>query len=55
MKGSMMDYPLTLQAILERIPKYYAAVEIVSRRPNGSLHRYTYADFTDAPKRWQKS
>jgi fatty-acyl-CoA synthase len=45
MKGSMMDYPLTLQAILERIPKYYAAVEIVSRRPNGGLHRYTYADF----------
>lgn len=45
MKGSMMDSPLTLQAILERIPKHYANVEIVSRRPNGSLHRYTYADF----------
>ena len=45
MKGSMMDYPLTLQAILERIPKVYAAVEIVSRRPDGSLHRYTYLDF----------
>jgi hypothetical protein len=23
MKGSMIDYPLTLQAILERIPKIY--------------------------------
>jgi fatty-acyl-CoA synthase len=45
MKGSMMDYPLTLQAILERIPKVYAAVEIVSRRPDGSVHRYTYMDF----------
>ena len=45
MKGSMMDYPLTLQAILERIPKVYAAVEIVSRLPDGSLHRYTYLDF----------
>jgi fatty-acyl-CoA synthase len=45
MKGSMMDYPLTLQAILERIPRVYAAVEIVSRRPDGSLHRYTYLDF----------
>jgi fatty-acyl-CoA synthase len=45
MKGSMMDYPLTLQAILERIPKFYAGVEIVSRVPDGSLHRYTYADF----------
>ncbi|MBZ5504950.1 MAG: long-chain fatty acid--CoA ligase [Acidobacteriia bacterium] len=45
MKGSMMDSPLNLQAILERIPKIYPAVEIVSRLPNGSLHRYTYLDF----------
>ena len=45
MKGSMMDYPLTLQAILERIPKIYPTVEIVSRLPDGGLHRYTYLDF----------
>ena len=45
MKGSMMDYPLTLQAILERIPKTYPAVEIVSRLPDGGLHRYAYLDF----------
>src|SRR4029077_9055451 len=45
MKGSMMDYPLNLQSILERIPKVYPAVEIVSRVPNGSVHRYTYLDF----------
>jgi fatty-acyl-CoA synthase len=45
MKGSMMDYPLSLQAILERIPKTYPAVEIVSRLPDGGLHRYTYLDF----------
>ena len=45
MKGSMMDYPLTLQAILERIPKTYPTVEIVSRLPDGGLHRYTYLDF----------
>jgi fatty-acyl-CoA synthase len=44
-KGSMMDYPLTLQAVLERIPKFYSGVEIVSRRPDSSLHRYTYLDF----------
>jgi len=45
MKGSMMDYPLSLQAILERIPKTYPTVEFVSRLPDGSLHRYTYLDF----------
>ena len=45
MKGSMMDYPLTLQSILERIPKTYPKVEIVSRRADGGLHRYSYLDF----------
>src|SRR6266481_2415261 len=45
MKGSMMDYPLTLQSILERIPRFYPGVEIVSRRPDSTFHRYTYLDF----------
>src|SRR5215813_5626422 len=45
MKGTMMDYPLTLHTILERIPRHYAGVEIVSRLPDGSIHRYTYGDF----------
>ncbi len=50
MKGSMMDYPLTLQSILERIPRFYPGVEIVSRRPDGTLHRYTYLDFYQRTK-----
>jgi hypothetical protein len=29
MKSTMMDYPLTLHAMLERIPKAYPGVEIV--------------------------
>src|SRR6476469_5874588 len=45
MKGSMMDYSLSLQAILERILKTYPNVEIVSRLADGGLHRYTYLDF----------
>ena len=45
MKGSMMDYPLTLQSILERIPKVYPSVEIVSRMHDGGLQRYSYLDF----------
>jgi acyl-CoA synthetase (AMP-forming)/AMP-acid ligase II len=39
---TMMDYPLTLTALLERAGKYSAGVEIVSRLPNRSLHRYTW-------------
>jgi fatty-acyl-CoA synthase len=45
MRGTMMDFPLTLTHILERAGKYFSRVEIVSRRPDSSLHRYTYADF----------
>ncbi|HZI57555.1 MAG TPA: long-chain fatty acid--CoA ligase [Verrucomicrobiae bacterium] len=39
---TMMDYPLTLTALLERAGRYAANVEIVSRLPNRSLHRYTW-------------
>lgn len=45
MDGTMMSFPLTLTHILERCGKLHAKTEIVSRRPDGSIHRYTYADF----------
>ncbi len=41
----MMDYPLTLTHLLERSGKLFDKVEIVSRLPDRSLHRHTYADF----------
>jgi fatty-acyl-CoA synthase len=41
----MMASQLTLGAILERAGKWFPEVEIVSRRPGRSLHRYTYGDF----------
>ena len=39
---TMMDYPLTLMAILERAGKYFARTEIVSRLPDRSIHRYDW-------------
>ncbi len=45
MNGTMMDYPLTLVPMLERAGKLFGQVEIVSRLPDRSLHRTTYADF----------
>jgi fatty-acyl-CoA synthase len=39
---TMMDYPLTLTALLERGGRYATEVEIVSRLPNRSMHRYTW-------------
>ncbi|HEX8441898.1 long-chain fatty acid--CoA ligase [Archangium sp.] len=43
--GRMMDFPLTLTHFLERARTYFGRSEIVSRQPDKSLHRYTYADF----------
>ncbi|HEX4475453.1 MAG TPA: long-chain fatty acid--CoA ligase [Polyangiaceae bacterium] len=43
--GLMMDYPLTLTHFLERARTFFPKREIVSRTPNGALHRYTYADY----------
>ena len=43
MRGSMMDYPLTLTHFLERARRLFPKKEIVTRTATG-LHRYTYAD-----------
>ncbi|HUK53356.1 MAG TPA: long-chain fatty acid--CoA ligase [Candidatus Binatia bacterium] len=44
LRGTMMPSPLTLFSLLERAGKYFPAVEIVSRRPGGSLHRACYEE-----------
>ena len=45
MTRTMMHYPLTLTSLFERAGKLYPEVEIVSRRPDNSIHRYTYRDW----------
>jgi fatty-acyl-CoA synthase len=48
MRGNMMQFPLTLTAILERAGRLHSQVEIVARLPHdgaAQFHRYTYADF----------
>ena len=45
MNGLMMDFQLTLPAVLRRAETYFPHQEIVSRLPDRSFHRYTYADF----------
>ena len=45
MNGLMMDYQLTLPTILRRAETYFPGKEIVTRLPDRSFHRYTYADF----------
>ena len=43
--GRMMDFPLTLTHFLDRARAFFPRSEIVSRRADGSIHRYTYADY----------
>ncbi|MFC0397079.1 3-(methylthio)propionyl-CoA ligase [Paraburkholderia rhizosphaerae] len=44
LQGQMMDVPLTVSALLTHAARFYGTVEIVSRRIEGDLHRYTYRD-----------
>ncbi|WP_434385365.1 long-chain fatty acid--CoA ligase [Melittangium boletus] len=44
--GRMMDFPLTLTHFLDRARTFFGDAEIVSRQPDKSLHRSTYADFS---------
>ena len=43
----MMDYQLTLEKVLDRATSLFPEREIVSVRPDGSKHRYTYDDLGD--------
>jgi fatty-acyl-CoA synthase len=45
MRGTMMDFPLTLPTILERSGKLFSRVEIVSRKPDKSIVRSSYGNF----------
>ena len=44
MNGLMMETPLLVSAILEHADRHHGDAEIVSRRVEGDLHRYTYRE-----------
>ncbi len=43
MLGQMMDMPLLVSSILRHAARHYGQTEVVSRRVEGDIHRYTYA------------
>lgn len=45
MDGLMMDFPLTLTHLFDRVGRYHGATELVTRRPDKTIHRTTYAEF----------
>ncbi len=44
LQGQMMDQPLLISGVLAFAERHYGDTEIVSRRVEGDLHRYTYRD-----------
>ena len=44
MLGNMMQEPLLISALLKHAERHHGDIEIVSRRVEGDIHRYTYAD-----------
>jgi fatty-acyl-CoA synthase len=55
MQGLMMDFPLTTHAIIEYGNRVFPHKEIVSKLPDGSWHRYTYADMYGRTKKLAKA
>ena len=51
MNGLMMDYQLTLPAMLRRAEELFEHREIVTRLPDRSIHRYAYSDFVSRAKK----
>jgi fatty-acyl-CoA synthase len=51
MNGLMMNYQLTLPAILRRAETLYGPKELVSELPGKGCHRYTYRDMVGRAKR----
>src|SRR2546423_3726922 len=50
--GLMMDdFPLTLTAVVERAEQLSGARKVVSRRPNGELHRTTLGECAERARR----
>ena len=44
MRGEIMDRPLLVSGIVTHAERYFADAEVVSRRVEGGIHRYTYRD-----------
>src|SRR4051795_188064 len=42
--GQMMSQPLLISSIIQHADRYFGNNEIVSRRVEGDIHRYTYRD-----------
>lgn len=55
MNGLMMDYQLTIDRIIEHANRQFPHKRIATLQPDGTMHRYTYADMYRRVKRLSKA
>ena len=55
MLGQMMQQPLLIASLLVHAERHHASQEIVSRRVEGDVHRYTYRDLAARSRRMAKA
>jgi fatty-acyl-CoA synthase len=53
--GQMMSQPLLVSSILEFASRHYGSSEIVSRRVEGDVHRYTYRELGQRARRMARA
>src|SRR6478735_9286804 len=51
MNGSMMQQPLLISSLLTHAERHHGEQEVVSRRVEGDVHRYTYKDMAARSRR----
>jgi 3-(methylthio)propionyl---CoA ligase len=49
--GQMMTQPLLVSSIIRHADRHFGKVEVVSRRVEGDIHRYTYSDCHERARR----
>jgi fatty-acyl-CoA synthase len=55
MLGQMMQFPLLISSILDYAEKHYSDTEIISRRTEGDVHRYSYQECAKRSKQLAQS
>ncbi|HEX5356515.1 MAG TPA: 3-(methylthio)propionyl-CoA ligase [Aquabacterium sp.] len=55
MQGQMMQQPLLISSLLRHAERHHAGQQIVSRRVEGDIHRYTYADLASRSRKLAKA
>ncbi len=55
MNGQMMQQPLLISSLLRHAERHHGTQEVVSRRVEGDIHRYTYADLASRSRKLAKA